>query len=281
MSSSSIPLVTAIVSTYKSERFMRGCLEDLYAQTICDRMEVIVIDSGSPENEGSIVHDFRRQHSNIHYFRTERETVYQSWNRAIRAARGIYVTNANTDDRHFPHAFETLVRSLESHPTAAVAYADCDVTVVPGHPATSAPIVATLAWPDYDAHRLFQANFIGPQPMWRRDLHERYGFFDETFVTAGDYEFWLRLAKKEYFLHVAGRLGVYLMSPDSIEHRNRYADRDEAAIARRRHWPPTWGEIPRPGGMFLRWRWAELARLALRGEFAALSNIRRSLFSKP
>ena len=100
-SASETPLVSAIVSTYNAERFIRGCLEDLEAQTIADRLEIVVIDSGSPQNEGTIVREFQQRYDNILYIRTaQREGLYAAWNRGIQAARGKYITNANTDDRH-------------------------------------------------------------------------------------------------------------------------------------------------------------------------------------
>src|SRR5208337_1903982 len=96
-------LVSAIVSTYNAERFLRGCLEDLEAQTIAARLEIIVVDSGSHQNEQAIVEEFQRRYNNIVYIRTEeRESLYAAWNRGVKAARGKYLTNANTDDRHRP-----------------------------------------------------------------------------------------------------------------------------------------------------------------------------------
>ena len=75
-------LVSAIISTYKSESFIRGRLEDLESQTITDQLEIIVVDSNSPENEKAIVQEFQQKHSNIKYIRTkERETIYTAWNR--------------------------------------------------------------------------------------------------------------------------------------------------------------------------------------------------------
>jgi glycosyltransferase involved in cell wall biosynthesis len=106
-------LISAIVSTYNSEQFMRGCLEDLLAQTIADRMEIIVIDSASAQNEGAIVKEFQGRCGRIKYLRTpERESVYAAWNRGIKIAEGKYVTNANTDDRHRPDAFEKDRKSV-------------------------------------------------------------------------------------------------------------------------------------------------------------------------
>jgi tetratricopeptide (TPR) repeat protein len=52
-------------------------------------------------------------------------------------------------------------------------------------------------------------------------LHEKHGYFDESFKSAGDWEFWLRSSKKEEFLHVNDFLGLYLKSPTSVEHRDK------------------------------------------------------------
>jgi glycosyltransferase involved in cell wall biosynthesis len=119
------PLVSALVSTYNSARFIDGCLADLEAQTIADQMEIIVVDSASEEGEGAIVNRWQERYPNILYTRTERrEPVYAAWNRAIRMARGTYLTNANTDDRHKANAFERMSRVLDMRPDVALVYAD-------------------------------------------------------------------------------------------------------------------------------------------------------------
>ncbi len=104
-------LVSAIVSTYNSERFIRGCLEDLECQTIADRLEIVVVNSGSQQNEEAVIREFQEKYSNIKYIKTDqRETVYAAWNRGIQAATGKYITNANTDDRHRKDALEVMVK---------------------------------------------------------------------------------------------------------------------------------------------------------------------------
>lgn len=216
-------LVSAIVSTYKSERFIRACLEDLEAQTIRDRLEIIVIDSASPQNERAIVEEFRQRYDNITYLRThEREGVYAAWNRGVRATSGKYLTNANTDDRHRQDAFERMVEVLEARPDAALVYADVYITEVENETFECCTPIGAYQWLDWDRRHLLQTGcFMGPQPMWRRGVHDEYGYFDESFVTSGDYEFWLRISQTHHFHHLKDYLGLYLKSPTSVEHANR------------------------------------------------------------
>jgi len=238
-------LVSAIVSTYNSERFIHGCLEDLVAQTIADQLEIVVIDSGSEEGEGDIVREFQARYHNIKYIRTEqRETVYQAWNRGIRAAGGKYVTNANADDRHCPEAYEKLVAALEANPQAILAYGNSHITPLENAVFGSAPLIGMFKWPEFDPALLFRGNFIGPHPMWRRAAHDRYGWFDEELVVAGDYDFWLRMAWDEVFVHVDEALGLYLNAPGSVEHANLKKSMQEVQLVRNRHWPKGKGGLP-------------------------------------
>ena len=222
-------LVSAIVSAYNSERFIRGCIEDLEAQTIADRLEIVIVDSCSPQNERAIVEEFQKKYSNIKYIRTEkRETVYAAWNRGIKAASGKYITNANTDDRHRHDAFEVMVNELERKPEIALVYADVIMTEIENETFDRHTPCGNFKWHDWDRSILLEKGcFMGPQPMWRRSVHDEYGYFDETMVTSGDYEFWLRMSQTNNFYHINTPLGLYLKSPESIEHSNREKQREE------------------------------------------------------
>ena len=177
--------LTAIVSVYNSERFISGCLADLASQTIADRVEIIVIDSGSKQNEEAVVQEYQRTYQNIKYVKlAQRESVYAAWNRAIRVATGEYLTNANTDDRHAPHAFECMVRTLDERPNFALVYADQWITETENENFDKFTPVGRFNWKDYDPQQLIFGCYVGPQPMWRRALHEKYGYFDETFESA-------------------------------------------------------------------------------------------------
>jgi glycosyltransferase involved in cell wall biosynthesis len=237
--------VSAIVSTYNSERFIRGCLEDLLSQSIADRLEIIVVDSASSQNEKAIVEEFQKRCGNIKYIRTEeRETIYVAWNRGIQSSSGKYITNANTDDRHRSDAFERMVGVMEEWKDISLVYADSYVTIEENMTFGSAHAVSQLRWPDFDAQLLFRMCYVGPQPMWRRDLHMRHGYFDPEFQSAGDYEFWLRIAATEKFYHMNEFLGLYLLSPTGIERRNEMLSYRESEKARERHWPAIRGKRP-------------------------------------
>jgi len=207
-----------------------------------------VVDSGSTQGEQEIAHDFQRRFANITYLRTaERETVYAAWNRGIRAALGRYITNANTDDRHRPDAFERMAAVLDARPDAALVYADVLKTRTANETFERCTPTGRFRWHDWDRMRLLTDGcFIGPQPMWRRSIHAIYGYFDEQLVSSGDYEFWLRMSQTLDFYHIQEPLGLYLDSPTGIEHRERKRKgREDVRIFQDYHRAARAGEVIR------------------------------------
>jgi glycosyltransferase involved in cell wall biosynthesis/Flp pilus assembly protein TadD/GT2 family glycosyltransferase len=215
-------LVSALVPVYNAERFLRGHLEDLEAQTIADRIEIIICDTGSPQNERAIAAEFMARYENILYIRTEhRENPHAAFNRCIAEATGKYLTTANADDRHRPDAFEIMARTLDEHPEVGLVYADVLITRFPNETFASNHADRAFRWPEFSLRQLLLYNFCGPQPMWRRSLHAECGVFDPSYLIAGDYDLFLRLAWKHGALHIPDVLGLYAEGGNESRNRER------------------------------------------------------------
>lgn len=219
--------VSAIISCYNAERFLRGCIDDLLAQTLWaqDRLEIVVINASEKRGDALILRDYLKQGIPLQIITTPREPLYTSWNRGIRMATGDYITNANTDDRRRPDALERLAEVLDTTPDVGVVYADDYVTstenAVWGQPYTivkEPPYeLGRLNWPDFDRQHLTRQCYMGPHPLWRRMLHQQAGLFDDSYMIAGDYEMWLRLAAYGVnFKRVPEVLGLFYWNPAQL-----------------------------------------------------------------
>lgn len=223
--------LSVIVSTYNSANFLNGCLINLTKQSLyaTNSLEIIVIDSGSEENEKEIVHSFQKNYENVNYLRTEkRESLYQAWNRGVTSSKGEYLTNANTDDRHDVHCLERLVDHLERNLCHDVTYGNLYQSVIANETFDqndkSLPCFAQTFFPG----SLLLHNYIGAQPVWRKSLHDKIGLFDKSYEVIGDYEFILRAISKDcQFFHVPEAEGTMLW------HEKALSTRDQTGIVER------------------------------------------------
>lgn len=224
--------IGALVSAYYCKDFLPGRFDNLLAQT--PRPLIVVIcekDSG----EYFISWQYAAKHKDDFVLVTTDDipTVYEAWNLGIKATKGQvdFYTSANSDDRHYPGAFAKLLKLLKRNPDRALAYSDVDrVQGVDG------PKIGEFNFMEGGFAELLQGCFIGPMPLWKADLHDKYGYFDPEYTSAGDYEFWLRLARNgEKFLHVGVKLGAHAERSEAIEHRSPVKSIWEAARARSAH----------------------------------------------
>ncbi|MBU1191898.1 MAG: sulfotransferase [Gammaproteobacteria bacterium] len=213
------PRVSAIVSTYKSAEFIGECLADLTGQTIADRLEIIVIDAASPENEHSIVAEYQQRFPQIpiRYQRTEsRIGVYAAWNMAARMAQGDYLISCSTNDRLRKDACEILARTLDEQPDVALVYGNSLMTQKPHQRFDNAELCSLYLWPEFRYEDLIDRCMVGPHPMWRRSVHVDSGYFNEAYVALGDQDFWLRLGDTVKLKNIPDFTGLYYVSEDSL-----------------------------------------------------------------
>ena len=234
ISDKSEPLVSVIVSTYNSLEFIRECLEDLECQTLIRQMEIIVVDAASQQHERTVIEEFQERFGNIVYIRTSTKiTVYAAWNLAIRASRGKYITPFSANDRLRKDAYEILVRTLEEHPDIPLVYGDTYITQVPHETFENHTRYGQWEWPDYSFEDLLQNCRVGPHPMWRRNIHDTIGYFDEQYQAIGDQEFWLRMGEQFQLLHVSEFTGLYWVSPEGLSNRKEIADPEQLQIRKK------------------------------------------------
>lgn len=214
-------LVSVVVAAYNSERFMRGVLEDLEAQTIADRMEIIIVETGSETQEIDIIREFQQRFSNIIYVRTsERISAVAATNQGVRMAKGSYITLLPTDDRLRSDALEVMARELEAHPEAGTVYADVFMTQFENQTFKRFIRGGYSIRFDFSPDMMLAGYPMGPLFMWRKKVHEDVGLFDEKFLCAADYDFHCRVARQYPMRHISEFLGLYLQNPKGVVNSN-------------------------------------------------------------
>lgn len=247
------PRVSAIVSAYKAKDYIDGLIYDLLEQ-VEDCQIVMVCQKGSYEDIATGLAMGRSDPGKFAAVLTDNiPTVYAAWNMGVKAASGKYLTNANTDDRHHPLAYKIMADVLDARPTIDVVYHDSYISweanqtfaefVAENHgkqlqPGRHEDQPGIFAWNDYDRGALAHGCFIGPQPMWRASLHQEYGYFLDNYKSAGDYEFWLRVAQERNMLRIGYPLGVYHANLNGVELSDPITSAEEAQGAISLHQVP-------------------------------------------
>jgi glycosyltransferase involved in cell wall biosynthesis len=229
------PLVSALVSTYGSAHYLRGCLDDLLAQTLADQLEIIVVDAGSPDGEQAIVREYQDRFPRLHYLRTaQRECSSTSLNRATALARGRYLTTANTDDRHHPDFLRRMTAVLEQRPQYGLVYADSLLSPRDNETWAAHSAARQYAWPDYTHTTALSCCLFGAQPVWRRSVHDTVGLWDPSIRRANDQDMFLRIALRFGAVHLPEPLGLFRQRSDSNSGQMHQADtvREVMAVLR-------------------------------------------------
>ena len=87
--------ISIIVPIYKTEKYLRKCLDSLVNQTK-EELEFILINDGSPDNSEKIIKEYKD--NRIHYYKNKNQGIGKTRNYGIEKACGKYLLFVDSDD---------------------------------------------------------------------------------------------------------------------------------------------------------------------------------------
>lgn len=219
-------MVSVIIPTLNCARFLPAALESAFAQTWRD-VEVIVVDDGSTDNTDAVIQPYLPR---VQYLRGDGRGPSAARNLGMRAARGEIFAFLDADDRWLPEKLERQVARF-ADPKVGLCYADCWREYEDGRPRHRVLESRPLAAEGWCLGELIQSGFIFLNTaVLRRACADDVGWWDESFITHEDREFWLRIARRWKLALVREPLGIYFQRSGSLTSREDLLSLNEARL---------------------------------------------------
>jgi len=188
------PLVSAIVVNWNGKEYLKDCLQSLQAQAFSD-FEVILVDNGS--SDGSIEYIQQNFSGWVQVLGNARNEGFSGGNnRGIRVASGKYIVLLNNDARADARWLEELVKIAEEFPKAGMLaskiYLQEGSKIIDnvGHLIYRDGLNRGRGRLEVDHGQYENQEEVlfpsGCAALYRREMLEEVGLFDEDFFAYGD-----------------------------------------------------------------------------------------------
>ena len=225
--------VTIITVTLNSARFLEDCIRSVIAQDYSD-IEHIVVDGGSTDGTLEIVEKYK---SHIAKWISEKDDgMYDAINKGMKMAGGDIIGVLNSDD---------MLASSDVISTIAAGFDQPDVDAVYGDLVYVDPENISRVKREWKGLSFKRSRFkygwmpAHPTFYFRKNLLEKFGYYETHYFTASDYEFMARYlfyfrVNALYIPRLIVKMRTGGMSNISIYKRLRANRRDFLAMKRNR-----------------------------------------------
>jgi hypothetical protein len=180
-------------SFYKGQKFVESYLENMLEQSIFASTEFVLLNCSSPENEEACILPFIKQYPNVKYYTlTEDPGLYTGWNYAIKLCSSNIIGNWNIDDRKNKDGLEILLNQFNKDPTLDLVYGLTYVSRIANEKYIDNSYNEIYPCLPHSFENLLRNNSPHCMPLWKKNLHNRFGYFNDEYSTAADGDFWLR-----------------------------------------------------------------------------------------
>jgi len=224
-----LPLVSVVIPFYNCP-YVGEAVESVLFQTY-PNIEIVVVDDGSTRHLGALNPYLKH----IRLVRKPNGGTASALNAGIRNARGEYIAWLSADDLFYTRKFAVQIPWMMSR-RLLFSFTNFDLYILPEH-AVRPKIMRPVRSRDELVRRLLDECVVnGCTAVFRRDVFERVGMFDESLPYTHDYDMWVRLALSDLPMpHLEESMTLYRLHPLMGSVTRRPAQMAEFAATKARY----------------------------------------------
>lgn len=207
----STALVTILMPSFNQRGFIEMSINSILNQSY-SKIEIVIADGGSTDGTVEFLTELGQQDSRVRWFSETDSGPAQALNRALKRARGTVIGWLNSDDLYVDGAIERTVDFFNQHANYLMVYGHGEHINIDGDFIDKYPTLS----PEVSYSQFSEGCFIcQPTVFFRRSMPLLVGNFDESFKTAFDFDYWMRV-----FHLLPGRIGFV----DAVQAQSRLHD---------------------------------------------------------
>lgn len=213
------PLVSIILPTYNGEQYIKEAIDSIINQTYTN-WELIIVNDCSSDSTPQIIKEYVKNDTRIKTINNEiNKKLPASLNIGFSNAIGDYYTWTSDDNYYYPNAIEKMVTFLEDNPNYGMVYAVCDLNTV--------SISGSNIWGEVPAtpENLLNFSVCGACFLYRKQVANDIGKYDETKFLAEDHDYWLRIKLKYNIANIEDHLYLYRLHENSLTRKFQHKAR--------------------------------------------------------
>lgn len=199
------PLISCIIPVLNCERYITEALDSVFAQSLRPA-EIVVVDDGSTDGTAEVVARYPKP--GVRYQRQENTGPAAARNRGVEATKGEFIAFLDADDLWLPDKLEKQMARFDARPELG--------HVITHFESFWTPDLAEQedTYNDPRNAQIFPG-YLMQTMLVRREIMDRIGILDESYLTGEDAEWFLR----------AEDAGVVMeMSPEVLLRRRLHPD---------------------------------------------------------
>ena len=202
--------LSILTSSYNSKKYLKEFMKNVSKQTYQDYS--LCFEHICPTNsEKKIIQNSKFDKNKLIYSEQEKKiTLSATWNNLINKSNSKYLCIWNTDDLRTKDSLEKMINLLEANPNIDFVYGN--YFIVDRFKKKTGNYINEKG----REAELKSSMILGPFFMFKRDVLESIGKFDEQLISGADYDFAMRLARKHKGKHLNSNLGYYLNTGEGL-----------------------------------------------------------------